>query len=191
MTRDPGSQVRIIAGRWRGRRIPVADVEGLRPTPDRIRETLFNWLAAECRGATVLDCFAGSGALGLEAASRGAKWVSLVEKNRLAWLGLGSQVRRLQAGNIEVIHDDVLTRVPRLQHRYDLVFVDPPYARPQLRNAILEALVAAERLADGAYIYLEWPKGETFDLPTAEFRWSRQKKAGQVEYAIAQWKASG
>ena len=79
---SPKSQVRIIAGDWRGRKIPVPDLQGLRPTSDRIRETLFNWLSERCRGASVLDCFAGSGALGFEAASRGAKSVTLVELNK-------------------------------------------------------------------------------------------------------------
>ncbi len=184
------TQVRIIAGQWRGRRIPVPDAEGLRPTPDRIRETLFNWLADECRGATVLDCFSGSGVLGFEACSRGAKSVTIIEKNGFAWKNLQTQVQLLESDNIELLCGDVLDLVPQLSRSYSLVFIDPPYALPELRTLVLDSLLTYGKLTDGARIYLEWPQGESFELPSSDFHWLKQKKAGSVHYAIAEWRLS-
>ncbi len=188
MKKNTGSQLRIIAGQWRGRKIPVPAVEGLRPTPDRIRETVFNWLAGDCRAATVLDCFAGSGALGFEAASRGAMVVTMVEKNRLAWQNLINQKQQLEAGNVELHYGDILALICSLQKSYSIVFIDPPYAMPELRYQVLDALIANQSLVDGARIYLEWPHGEEFKLSSSDFSWLKQKKAGQVHYAIAEWR---
>ncbi len=188
MNKITGSQLRIIAGQWRGRKIPVPAIEGLRPTPDRIRETVFNWLTGECRSASVLDCFAGSGALGLEAASRGAKAVVMVEKSRQAMQNLTKQKQRLEASNVELCYGDILALIPSLQQAFDIVFIDPPYAMPELRHRVLDALVANHCLADGVRIYLEWPHGEEFELPSSSFSWLKQKKAGQVNYAIAEWR---
>ena len=184
------SQVRLIAGDWRGRKIPVPDIAGLRPTPDRIRETLFNWLANDCRGARVLDCFAGSGALGFEAASRRAKQVSLVEKSQMAYRNLKQQVSKLEGSQFELFCDDILQVIPQLPHQYDIVFIDPPYAAPHLRLAVIDALLRHQRLSAAASIYLEWPVGESFDLPLDSFSWRKQKKAGRVHYAIAEWRGS-
>jgi len=184
------SQVRIIAGDWRGRKIPVPDIEGLRPTPDRIRETLFNWLAYKCRGASVLDCFSGSGVLGVEAASRGAKLVTLVEKNHTACRNLQQQVDLFKGHKIELHQGDIVELIPQLSNQYDIVFVDPPYALPQLRNMVIEALVSHQRLCEGALVYLEWPVGEDFELPCDGLEWRKQKKAGRVYYAIAEWQGS-
>ena len=100
MIKTKPGQVRIIAGEWRGSKLVVPAVDGLRPTPDRIRETLFNWLANDCRGANVLDCFAGSGALGFEVASRGARQVRLIEQNPLAFNNLQDLKQRLKADNV-------------------------------------------------------------------------------------------
>ncbi|MCP4188189.1 MAG: 16S rRNA (guanine(966)-N(2))-methyltransferase RsmD [Gammaproteobacteria bacterium] len=188
MKKNTGSQLRIIAGRWRGRKIPVPAIEGLRPTPDRIRETVFNWLAAECRATTVLDCFAGSGALGFEAASRGAKAVTMVEKNRQAWQNLMNQKRQLEASNVELLCGDILALIPSFQYSFDIVFIDPPYAMPELRHRVIDALIKSQCLAEGARIYLEWPQGEKFELSSDGFTWLKQKKAGQVHYAIAEWR---
>ncbi len=184
------SQVRIIAGDWRGRKIPVPDLEGLRPTPDRIRETLFNWLANDCRGARVLDCFAGSGALGFEAASRGAKMVTLVEFNKTAFKNLQKQNAIFQTDRIELLHGDVCEQIGRLQQPFDIVFVDPPYAMAELRRQVLMALIDNKCLNPGGLIYLEWPDTEFFELPLNELTWFKQKKAGHVNYAIAEWRGS-
>ncbi len=190
MAKPRASQIRIIAGQLRGSKLPVPSVEGLRPTPDRIRETLFNWCADDCRGAAVLDCFAGSGALGFEAASREAAVVTMIEKDKQAWQGLQKQLQRLRLDNIEAINGDALEILSGLKKSYDLVFIDPPYAQPELRSKILECLVKNELLNEGARIYLEWPHREIFELPQPDFTWWKQKKAGQVHYAIAEWRLS-
>ena len=152
---SPGS-VRIIAGHWRGTRLPVADAAGLRPTPDRVRETLFNWLQGSLAGARVLDLFAGSGALGLEAVSRGASEAVLVERDPQLARSLRTTVARLQGGDqVEVACADALAWLgspPRGQ--FDLVVVDPPYAAG-LWDAVLAAL--PPWLAPGAWLYLESP----------------------------------
>ncbi|MCP3688345.1 MAG: 16S rRNA (guanine(966)-N(2))-methyltransferase RsmD [Gammaproteobacteria bacterium] len=188
MNKNTGSQLRIIAGHWRGRKIPVPAIEGLRPTPDRIRETVFNWLTGECRSATVLDCFAGSGALGFEAASRGANQVLMVEKSRQAMQNLSRQKQLFEASNVALCCGDILALIPSLQQCFDIVFIDPPYAMPEMRCLVLDALVASQCMADGVRIYLEWPHGERFELPSSSFSWIKQKKAGQVNYAIAEWR---
>ena len=100
------SQVRIIGGEWRGRKLAVVDAEGLRPTPDRIRETLFNWLAEACRDAIVLDCCAGSGVLGLEALSRGAQQLVLLERDRRALVNIRAQVEKLGSSRAEIVAGD-------------------------------------------------------------------------------------
>ncbi len=184
------SHIRIIGGVLRGRKIPVPPVRGLRPTPDRIRETIFNWLAAECRGATVLDCFSGSGALGFEAFSRGADSVTLIEMDRAAGDNLKNQIERLNLDNLKLCAGDALAVIPGLGEQYNMVFIDPPYALARLREKTLNSLIDHHRLADGALIYLEWPQGETFELSHPNLSWRKHKKAGQVHYAIAEWRLS-
>ncbi len=182
------SQVRIIGGRWRGSRIDVLDHEGLRPTPDRVRETLFNWLAPELRGARVLDCCAGSGVLGLEAASRGAGRVTLVEQERRAAATIETAVKRLDGPSIEVVHADVANYLQSTDERFDIVFIDPPYALSELRESILTLLIDRELLNDGAMLYLEWSTDEHEPAARPGLEWYRRKSAGQVAYAIAQWR---
>ena len=184
------SQVRIIGGSWRGRKLAVIDVKGLRPTPDRIRETLFNWLAQDCRGATVLDCFAGSGALGFEALSRGAIKLVAFELQPLAAAGLRAEANRLQSTAVEVCEGDALLSIDGLRHGFDIVFIDPPYAEPQLRQQVFEKLEAKECLNPGARIYFEWPSAESFELPSSALQWLKHKCAGRVNYAIAEWRGS-
>ena len=182
------SRIRIIGGKWRGRKIEVVEADGLRPTPDRIRETLFNWLAPVCPGAVVLDCFAGSGALGLEALSRGAKMLVALEQHPSALENLRLQAQKLEVAAIDVIGGDALASIARLQQKFDLVFIDPPYARPELRHQVLRQLEAQGSLQAGARLYFEWPSPEVFELPGADFHWLKQKVAGQVNYAIAEWR---
>lgn len=184
------SQLRIIGGKLRGSKIAVPSIDGLRPTPDRVRETLFNWLGSDCRGATVLDCFSGSGALGIEAASRGARWVTLIEQNREASQNLRRQVDRVSLQNVEVLTGDAVVLIPMLSRRYSVVFVDPPYANGDLRESVIDELIANQRLADDAQIYLEWPQGDSVELNHAGLDWRKHKKAGQVHYAIAEWRLS-
>jgi 16S rRNA (guanine966-N2)-methyltransferase len=183
------SQVRIIGGRWRGRKLAVVDAAGLRPTPDRIRETLFNWLGTFCHGASVLDCFAGSGVLGFEALSRGATSVVAMEQNPAALANLRQQAQKMDAA-IEILGGDARRNLLRLSRQFDLVFIDPPYAEAGLRTEIFNALEAQQALRDGARIYFEWPRGEDFILPSEQLEWSKHKTAGQVEYAVAEWRVS-
>ena len=121
--------VRIIGGEWRGTRLPVADRDGLRPTSDRVRETLFNWLQQKIAGARVMDLFAGSGALGFEAASRGAREAFLVEQDPAVADTLRDTVTRLKAGGrVHIVQADALAWLQAPLHgRFDLVFVDPPF----------------------------------------------------------------
>jgi 16S rRNA (guanine966-N2)-methyltransferase len=190
MSRVKPQQLRIIGGKWRGRKIPVADIDGLRPTPDRIRETLFNWLALDCPGASVLDCFAGSGALGFEALSRAAKQLTMVEKDILAWRCLQQQVERFESDAITLLSGDLVKLIPEMNDQFDLVFIDPPYAMPQLRYQAINSLLDHQRLIDGARIFIEWPVAEQFELPFPELSWLRQKKAGRVNFGIAEWRLS-
>jgi 16S rRNA (guanine966-N2)-methyltransferase len=190
MSRVKPQQVRIIGGIWRGRKIPVANIDGLRPTPDRIRETLFNWLAMDCPGASVLDCFAGSGVLGFEAISRAAKRLTIVEKDSQAQDRLRQQIERFECDAITLMCGDIVKLIPEMKKQFDLVFVDPPYALPQLRYQVINSLLEHQRLIDGAKIFIEWPAAEQFDLPVPELSWLKQKKAGLVNYGIAEWRLS-
>jgi 16S rRNA (guanine966-N2)-methyltransferase len=192
MNSGKSQQVRIIGGRWRSRKLQVADIDGLRPTTSRVRETLFNWVALDCPGAHVLDCFAGSGALGFEALSREAKQVTLFEKDPRAYKSLLLQADRLVHGSMEmgqfnIQQGDALQLIPYLPLKYDLVFIDPPFSEGHLKQAVLDVLLQSERLNPGAKLYLEWPKYEKFELRSNEFSWLKQKKAGQVNYAMVEW----
>lgn len=184
-------QPRIISGIWRGRRLPVVEVEGLRPTPDRIRETVFNWLAADCRDARVLDCCAGSGAMVLEALSRGARSAIAIEKHKQAGRSLEKQAALFETDKLSVIQDDVVEVIPRLSGCFDLVFIDPPYANPELRAQCFQLLEDHQLLEVNALIYFEWPARSGFELPSEHLSWYRSKKAGQVEFGVAQWQATG
>lgn len=189
--KQSGSQIRIIAGLWRGSKLDVLDKDGLRPTPDRIRETLFNWLNMDVPGARVLDCFAGAGGLGVEAASRGARQVTMVEKDRNISNSLSNLCHRLGATNTTVVNSDVKAFLGSCQECYDLVFIDPPYSQPDLRRTVLAELVSRKLLSSNAKIYLEWPVEQEMQLNHADLTWVKQKKAGRVSYAIAQWSGTG
>jgi len=181
-------QVRIIGGKWRGSKLAVVDAPGLRPTPDRIRETLFNWLAPNCAGASVLDCFAGSGVLGFEALSRGAARVVALERQRDAVARLKAQAERLQVNNMEIIAGDACRAIERLQRGFDIVFIDPPYDEPGLRRRVFAMLEKRGLLRPDAVVYFEWPNSSEFELPSPGLHWLKQKSAGQVNYAVAEWR---
>ena len=178
-------QIRIIAGRYRGRRIRVAARPGLRPTPDRVRETLFNWLGQWLDGESCLDLFAGSGALGFEAASRGAARVVMVEADRSACSALQATRETIGARNVEVICDDALAYLERGGkkggERFDVVFLDPPFSQ-NAHGAVLERL--APRLGAGARIYIEAPSPLA---PGGPWRELKRSRAGQVSYQLFQW----
>ncbi len=152
--------VRIIGGQWRGRRLPVADVEGLRPSGDRLRETLFNWLQPVIHDTHCLDLFAGTGALGFEAISRGASCAVLVEQNNTALDGLLHARELLSADTVEVKHADAVVLCDQPPGfpcaPFDLVFIDPPWSHGS-HNQILKQLLQHNWLKPGAFVYIEIP----------------------------------
>ena len=129
-------QIRIIGGVYKGKKLDVLDLEGLRPTPDRIRETIFNLLNDKVQEANVLDLFAGSGALGIEALSRGAKSVTLIEKDYDNYLNLKDAVKTLNSKNIQVLNLDALDFLKKTDAKFDLIFLDPPYKSDLLTHAM-------------------------------------------------------
>ncbi|MFN7863920.1 MAG: 16S rRNA (guanine(966)-N(2))-methyltransferase RsmD [Curvibacter sp.] len=154
-TGRPAGEVRIIGGQWKRSKLPVADTPGLRPTPDRVRETLFNWLGQDLTGWRCVDTFAGTGALGFEAASRGAKEVILVEQNAALVAQLKRIKEQLDASTVQVRRGDGIAALQAWPSATaDLVFLDPPFDA-NLFNAALRAAVQAT--APGGYIYLESP----------------------------------
>ncbi len=181
MKRTPGS-VRVIGGRWRGTRLPVAGQDGLRPTADRTRETLFNWLQPVLPGARVLDPFAGSGALGFESLSRGAREALLVERDPRQCELLRETARRLPGGEAAtVVQADAIAflRAP-LHGRFDVAFVDPPFAA-DLWDRALAALPAW--LSDEAWLYVESPLQRSID-PGAGWIEHRQGASRETRYAL-------
>lgn len=178
----PG-EVRIIGGVWRSRRLSFPASAGLRPTPDRIRETVFNWLTPALPGARCLDLFAGSGAFGFESVSRGALHAVLVEKQIEVVAALRENSKRLKAEAVEIVHADALQWLRSLGHVFDIIFLDPPYASGLLGPCI-ELLEAKVWVKPKSLVYLETPKGEAPPLP-ASWELLRSMTAGQVGYHLA------
>lgn len=170
-------RVRIIGGVWRSRLIDFTPVAGLRPTPDRVRETLFNWLGQRLDGQRCLDLFAGSGALGFEAASRGAAEVVMVERNARVLQRLHEQATRLGASQVRIVAADGLDYLASDCGRFDLILLDPPFASGLLAPALAQA---ASRLAVGGKIYIEF--GDRPDL--IGWRVLREGRAGQSRYCL-------
>jgi len=179
-----GNELRIIAGQWRGRRVAFPDSEGLRPTGDRIRETLFNWLQAYLPGARCLDLFAGSGALGLEALSRGAAEVVFVERARPVVQSLEANLSKLQAQGGRVIQLDAMRYLDGAPRPFDVVFLDPPFGS-DIIGACCSRLEDGGWLSADAFVYLEHDAAKP--LPPLPPNWSlhRSGRAGQVAYHLA------
>lgn len=181
------STVRIIGGEWRGRKLNFPEIEGLRPTPDRVRETLFNWLQSYLPGARCLDLFSGSGALGIEALSRGAASVTFVDQATEVVSQLRSNINLLKAQNAEIIAASALDwldrRQPDQEPRYDLVFMDPPFHKG-LVAPICEMLERRSLLREEAMVYIETEKSLTLDTLPANWVIHREKAAGQVAYRL-------
>ncbi|WNO60381.1 16S rRNA (guanine(966)-N(2))-methyltransferase RsmD [Rheinheimera sp. MMS21-TC3] len=181
----PGD-VRVISGKWRGRKLPVFDAEGLRPTPDRVKETLFNWLMLHIDGAIVLDCFAGSGSLAIEALSRHANYASLIERDRKLAAHLKQNLQRLSCSNAEVINQDCLTVLAKTAiKKYDIAFIDPPFHK-NLAIACCQALETNGWLADNAFIYLEVEKELNIQLIPSNWLLIKHQQAGQLAYRLYQ-----
>jgi 16S rRNA (guanine966-N2)-methyltransferase len=177
-------KVRIISGQWRRRQLRVPDIDGLRPTPDRVRETLFNWLRGSIEGARCLDLYAGSGALGFEAASRGASKVLLVEKHEGAVISLREQAAELGAEQIQVVHADVSRWLRGTSTPFDIVFLDPPFGSIDL-GELCARLERGSWLAPGALVYLETGAApQALELPPG-WQFLQRQKAGQVMYHLA------
>ncbi|CCN71626.1 16S rRNA (guanine(966)-N(2))-methyltransferase RsmD [Vibrio nigripulchritudo] len=175
--------VRIISGLWRGRKLPVHDAEGLRPTTDRVKETLFNWLAQDVPQAKVLDLFAGSGGLGFEAASRQASSVTMLEMNPQAHKQLLANIQTLNTDSIEAIHADTLDFLKQTGTAHDVVFIDPPF-RKDLLDDVIHLLEQNGWLSANAMIYIEAEKELALDSIPAHWQLYREKTAGQVCYRL-------
>ena len=175
----PG-EVRLIGGRWKRSKLPVPDLPGLRPTPDRVRETLFNWLGQDLSGWRCLDAFAGSGALGLEAASRGAAEVLLLEREAAVAAGLEATRRRLGGQGVAVLRADAMAWMRQCPpRRFELVLLDPPFDAG-LADAALA--LAADCVTEGGFVYLE--SAAPPSQPPASLELFRQLKAGAVRVTL-------
>jgi 16S rRNA (guanine(966)-N(2))-methyltransferase RsmD len=180
-------EVRIIGGLWKRTKLPVADRPGLRPTPSRVRETVFNWLGQDLTGWHCLDAFAGSGALGLEAASRGAAEVVLVEQDAVLLNNLSRTVTRLKAGMVRVERGDGVAALhQRAGKGLDVVFLDPPFAEGQNEALVLAGLAAARRaVREDGLVYLEAPRPWGDDeLARLGLQLHRHGKAGAVAFHL-------
>jgi 16S rRNA (guanine966-N2)-methyltransferase len=180
------NRLRVVGGEWRSRKISFANVEGLRPTPDRVRETLFNWLQFSIAGSRCLDLFAGSGILGIEAASRGAASVLLVENNDHACAAIAETIKTLAADRVELRQGDAIRFLATAPNEaYDIVFVDPPF-RLGLVSAAVDRLEAGAWVVSGSKIYIEMEAESP--LVTIPSSWQRLKfgTAGDVAFYLCE-----
>jgi len=176
--------IRIIGGRWRGRRLPVADAQGLRPTADRIRETLFNWLQSDIAGARCLDLFAGSGALGIEALSRGAAHSTFVDSNTDVLRGVATTLAALEANGETDCHAmQASAFIASCERRYDVIFLDPPFTQNLLGDLCQQLQVSAVLDTD-SLIYIESGQAPEAWFPGGAWQALRQKRAGAVHYGL-------
>jgi len=187
------NQVRVIGGRWRGRKLPVADLPGLRPTGDRIRETLFNWLTPTVEGAHCLDLFAGSGALSLEALSRGANRAVCLDNQPAVVSALLAIGQQLEIVGFEPIQQDALAWLKRPAantntvdskcDRFDIIFLDPPFESKLLQPAI-DALAASDCVKDGALVYIE--RSRTAEDVRLSDGWEmvKDKQTGNIRFSL-------
>ena len=182
MKRSTGNTLRIIGGECRGRKLTFPDNPQLRPTPDRVRETLFNWLQNDIYGACCLDLFAGSGALGLEALSRGAKECVFVETHAPTCKQLKQNLHILKKDNYQIACMDALTFLKQTQASFDIVFIDPPFAN-NLWQPALNLLLNQKLLAPNGKLYLESHSKTVLNLPE-QWQILRDKKAGDVHYQL-------
>ena len=187
---SPSGRLRIVAGKWRSRLLPVVDEAGLRPTPARVRETVFNWLADSIEGRRCLDLYAGSGALGFEALSRGAAHVVFVEHSSEAAKMLRENISLLEATGAVVHQTDALKFIESADgENFDVVFLDPPFADDLLED-LCRLLAGSNALATGATVYLEQRRDQTPPALPAGWVELKEKSAGKVRYALVQVKDS-
>ena len=177
--------IRIISGQWRGRKLPVLDAQGLRPTTDRTKETLFNWLIGEINQVTCLDMFAGSGGLGFEALSRGATSVTFMEQQvgTAQQLINNCQLLGVSSSQAAVIKGDAIKGCQSLNKPFDLIFIDPPFHNG-LVDMSIEALVFNQLIQSGTLIYIEHEKGITLQSLPKTWQCVKEKHTSQVSYAL-------
>lgn len=178
--------MRIIGGSLRSRKLEFPDADGLRPTADRIRETLFNWLQDEVAGETCLDLFAGSGAIGFEAISRGAKEVVFIEKNAVVCDAIAENIRRMQIGNAEIVNGNALHwlgQKTNSSRKFGLVFLDPPFG-DDIIYQVCAKLAASRIMKGGTKIYIE--SGAELDATELPSGWimKKSKRTGSVRYYL-------
>lgn len=173
--------IRIIGGIYRGKKLSFPEVQGLRPTPDRVRETLFNWLMHSIKDARCLDAFAGSGALGFEAFSRGAANVLFLEQAPLAQKNLQNTLSQFDSPKLKLIKGDARVYLKQCKENFDLIFLDPPFAEEYLPEC-LKTIVLNKLLVPGGLVYIESPF--VVDMDPNEWKPFRLKQAGQVFYAL-------
>tara|TARA_Y100001949_G_scaffold170805_2_gene172427 strand:+ start:490 stop:1077 length:588 start_codon:yes stop_codon:yes gene_type:complete len=176
VSKSTNHQLRIIGGEWRSRRLRFPEVDGLRPTLDRVRETLFNWLQFDIEGARVLDAFAGSGALGFESLSRGAKEVVFLEKHPKAALQLKENLKLLGASNAQVWAGDAQIWLEQNPQPFDLVFLDPPFGA-----GLLQPILNQLTLLPGSQVYVEHEAGLELDIPA---HWQQKKAKETREFSF-------
>jgi len=182
---NKNGQFRVIGGQWKGRKLKFIEVEGLRPSLDRVRETLFNWLQSNIHGARCLDLFAGSGAIGIEALSRGASHLDFVELNKKAVRQLETNLGLLDADDGNVIHQDAKQFLDKIDQAYDIIFIDPPFHKG-IAQEILSKLAQTNLLKEGALIYLEMEQNLEVDI-SQSWELLKDKKAGQLQYRLYQF----
>ncbi|MCL9685216.1 16S rRNA (guanine(966)-N(2))-methyltransferase RsmD [Legionella maioricensis] len=173
--------IRIIGGLYRGKKLHFPEVEGLRPTPDRVRETLFNWLMNDIKDARCLDAFAGSGALGFEAFSRGAAKVTFIEQSPQAHANLKKIITQFNSPNLNLIKADTRLYLQQGTEQFDIIFLDPPFAQNYIPQC-LDAIVQNKRVPSGGLVYLESPTA--IEIETKQWQQIKLKQAGQVIYGL-------
>lgn len=178
MSSKGNNTVRVSAGEWRSRLLKFPDVDGLRPTPDRVRQTVFNWLGQELYGLSCLDLFAGTGVMGFEALSRGAKQTVLIEKSRAAYQALLDNKAALKATNAQVLNLDALQFLKQNQQKFDVIFLDPPYHQGFL-DQVLPLIKTA--LSDDGLVYVE---AEFVLEDSSDWQVFKAGKAGNVFYHL-------
>ncbi|SBS35785.1 Ribosomal RNA small subunit methyltransferase D [Marinomonas aquimarina] len=178
------SKLRIIGGEWRSRQLPILDIEGLRPTTDRVRETVFNWLNFDIPGASCLDLFSGSGALGFEALSRGAKDCTFVELNRNVAQQIKQNLATLQSNDGTVVNSDALTYLNTAPHSFDVIFLDPPFRKGLLEQVMPK--LSDHWLKPGGYIYIERETEAALDGLPEHWQLVKEKRAGQLTFTLYQ-----
>lgn len=173
--------IRIIGGLYRGKKLHFPEVEGLRPTPDRVRETLFNWLMNDIKEARCLDAFAGSGALGLEAFSRGASKVVFIEQSSQAHANLKKIITQFNSPNLKLIKADTKLYLQQSAEQFDIIFLDPPFAQNYIPQC-LNDIVQNKLLPQGGLVYLESPIA--IEIDPKQWQQIKLKQAGQVIYGL-------